>query len=171
MQEQTTDYTLKFLELTAGKDPQFICEQLERGEIKRIEELHDLFSKPFGSWTHLKRGLEEINVKHDFHEREVWWCSVGINLGYEQDGKNSLFERPVLILRKFSKDFLLIAPFTSTEKDNPYYFKLSLNGKKGSLLLSQQRSISVKRLSRRVQKLPNPVFEEIIRSIIRLYPI
>ena len=54
--------------------------------------------KDFDSWNKEKKGLE--NVGHDilsFHEREIWWCSIGINLGDEQDGKNELFERPVLI--------------------------------------------------------------------------
>lgn len=49
--------------------------------------------KDFNQWNKEKKGLE--NVGHDilaFHEREIWWCSIGINLGDEQDGKNELFE-------------------------------------------------------------------------------
>jgi mRNA interferase MazF len=171
MPEQPIDYELKYKELTAGKGLQFLCEQFERGERTRMDELHDQLSKPFGKWTELKRDLEELNIQHDFREREVWWCSMGINLGFEQDGKNIMFERPVLVLRKYSKDFLLVASLTSTQKKNKYYFPVVLNGRNGSVSLSQQKAISVKRLSRRVQKLPEPVFDEIVKSIISLYPL
>lgn len=35
-----------------------------------------------------------------FYEREIWWCSLGVNIGFEQDGTNDLFERPVLVIKK-----------------------------------------------------------------------
>jgi hypothetical protein len=34
------------------------------------------------------------------HEREVWGCSLGANIGVEADGKHDNFERPVLVLMK-----------------------------------------------------------------------
>ena len=46
--------------------------------------------KNFDTWNKEKKNLE--NVGHDtlaFHEREIWWCSIGFNLGDEQDGKMS----------------------------------------------------------------------------------
>lgn len=42
-----------------------------------------------------------------FEEREVWWASLGENIGSEANGKNFHFERPVIVLRKFSSDLLL----------------------------------------------------------------
>ncbi len=30
------------------------------------------------------------------------WCSIGINVGDEEDGKNELYERPVLVIKKFN---------------------------------------------------------------------
>lgn len=38
-----------------------------------------------------------------FYEKDVWWASLGANIGHEEDGKNKKFERPVLILKKFNK--------------------------------------------------------------------
>jgi mRNA interferase MazF len=150
------------------QDQRFINEQFERGEEKRMEELHDMFSKPFGKWTELKRSLEELSVKHNFNEREIWWCSLGINIGYEQDGKHEMFERPVLILRKYSKDFLLIAPFTSAEKDGGYYFPVTFCGKKSRLILSQQRAVSAKRLSRKMSIVGRLMFGNIVKSIVSI---
>lgn len=57
--------------------------------------------KDFDTWSKEKKTLEQEG--HDslvFHEREIWWCSIGINVGDEQDGKNERFERPVLVLKK-----------------------------------------------------------------------
>ncbi len=54
----------------------------------------------FVEWTKLK---VRIHIKENsalyFHEREVWWASLGKNIGFEQDGKNKMFERPVLVLK------------------------------------------------------------------------
>ena len=33
-----------------------------------------------------------------FKERDIFWVSIGQNIGYEQNGKSDIFSRPVLIL-------------------------------------------------------------------------
>ena len=63
--------------------------------------------KDFNGWNIEKQNIE--STKKDtlpFHEREIWWCSIGINLGDEQDGKNELYERPVLVIKKFNNKVL-----------------------------------------------------------------
>ena len=60
--------------------------------------------KDFDNWNKEKKILESTaNETLVFHEREIWWCSIGLNVGDEQDGKNDYFERPVLVIRKFNK--------------------------------------------------------------------
>ena len=58
--------------------------------------------KPFDRWNKVKQRLERKNIDNSFHfyEREVWWCSLGVNVGVEVDGKNHQFERPVLVSYK-----------------------------------------------------------------------
>ena len=36
------------------------------------------------------------------HEGEIWWVRLGVNVGYEIDGKSSDFSRPVIIIKKSS---------------------------------------------------------------------
>lgn len=56
-------------------------------------------------WHSLKEKIELKNIEEiRFREQEIWWCSLGENIGCEEDGKNELFERPVLILRKFNHE-------------------------------------------------------------------
>lgn len=64
----------------------------------------DLMPKDFDKWSRNKKLLEEhAYAQLSFHEREIWWCSLGLNLGDEQDGKHQDFERPVLVLRFLRK--------------------------------------------------------------------
>jgi hypothetical protein len=30
-----------------------------------------------------------------FREKEIWWACLGANIGFEQNGKNENFERPI----------------------------------------------------------------------------
>ena len=77
--------------------------------------------KNFQKWHEFKTFVnnKSFNIPY-FRIQQIWWCSLGINIGYEQDGKNKNFERPVLILKKFSKDVLLILPITSSDKQGMY---------------------------------------------------
>jgi mRNA interferase MazF len=78
----------------------------------------DTFKKDFRGWCEKKEilhGKDEDLVPY-FNERELWWCALGVNIGFEQDGKNEHFERPVLVLRKFNKHLLLVLPQTSKAK-------------------------------------------------------
>ena len=58
------------------------------------------YFKKFSDWTKLKIRIHSRRKKVYFKEREIWWVSLGVNIGHEQDGKNIRFERPVLILKR-----------------------------------------------------------------------
>jgi hypothetical protein len=84
--------------------------------------------KDFWKWHSLKSEIEKQIPSPLFYEREIWWCSVGANVGAEEDGKNDPFERPVLVLRKFNRDMFWGIPITSKEKYGEYYYPFSLHG-------------------------------------------
>lgn len=64
--------------------------------------------KDFDKWNKRKKIIHEYvnETTHEFNQNEVWWCALGLNIGDEEDGKNELYERPVLIVRKFNKRFM-----------------------------------------------------------------
>lgn len=119
-------------------------------------------SKDFTDWHKLKTDIEKKQRKLFFHPREVWWCSLGLNVGFEEDGKGRLYERPALILKVFSNEALLILPFTSVNKAGPYYHALEDKGSKTSVILSQVRLISPKRLSRKIRTISKADFIEVM---------
>jgi mRNA interferase MazF len=125
--------------------------------------------KDFDSWGEEKKGLEDIGRDTlAFHEREIWWCSIGINLGDEQDGKNELFERPVLVLKKFNNKVAWVLPMSTRPKDGVYYHNVEHEGKMFAIILSQLRLVSVKRFRRFVRKISPHQFSIIQEKLIKL---
>ena len=116
----------------------------------------------FVEWTKLKVRIhlsEEEPVY--FREKEIWWASLGVNIGYEQNGKNEKFERPVLVLKKFNEHMLWVLPLTSKDKTGKYYHQFEYEGEKYSVILSQIKTISSKRLLRRLRVFPSRDFKDI----------
>jgi mRNA-degrading endonuclease toxin of MazEF toxin-antitoxin module len=106
-------------------------------------------NKDFDAWNKLKKTIETDRTDHlPFNEREIWWCSLGVNLGSEENGKNELFERPVLVMKRFNMSTAIIIPLTTKHKENPYYHLIEHDGKTSSVILSQARLASVKRFHR-----------------------
>ena len=121
--------------------------------------------KNFVEWTKLKMRIHVSDRIIYFKEREIWWISLGCNIGHEEDGKNIMFERPVLVLKKFSHHLLWVLPLTSQNKIGKYYHVCHYEGKEYSAILSQLRLISSKRLLRKVRTLPKNEFKEIREKI------
>lgn len=121
-------------------------------------------AKQFVEWAKLKIRIH-YNDGVFFKEREIWWVSLGMNVGYEQNGKHETFERPVLVLKKFNLDVMWIIPMTTTEKNNKYYQSTNYNGETTFFILSQLRLISNKRLLRKIRTLPQEEFDLIRKKI------
>lgn len=125
----------------------------------------DAIIKWFGNWTKLKIRIHTAERILYFRQKEIWWAALGANVGFEQNGKNETFERPVLVLRKFSKDMFLGVPLTSKIKTGIYYFDLTPAGIKSSVILSQVRLMSSKRLLRRMGFIQTEIFIQIKQKL------
>lgn len=126
-----------------------------------------MYKKDFETWNRIKQDINykvpgEVHIK----EGEIWWCSIGINIGNEIDGKNNLFERPVLILKRFPNNSCLIVPLSTTDKEHQFVIPFEVNNKISKAVISQIRTISSKRLIRRMHKLPDNKFE-VIRNFVK----
>ena len=110
--------------------------------------------KDFDSWNLLKKEIHNRNVKQTYHESEIWWASIGVNIGFEEDGKNNAYERPVLVLRKYGKELFFGIPLSTVQKEGIFYLNFQTElGMKYSVLLSQAKVFSSRRLLRKVSKL------------------
>lgn len=121
--------------------------------------------KDYTKWHRVKANLETKPTLKNYHNREIWWCSVGLNVGSEEDGKNSLFERPVLVIHKFNKHTFWGLPMSSKIKVNQYYESIVFQNIKRGVLLSQLRLFSSKRLIRKLGRISHKQFNIIKKRL------
>jgi mRNA-degrading endonuclease toxin of MazEF toxin-antitoxin module len=120
-------------------------------------------------WWKINIFLIEDQRKFQFSEGEVWWCSIGLNIGDEEFGKGSTFRRPVLVFKKFSKNSFLGLPLTGCEKMGSWYVPSVIAGKKGSVMLNQARVLDKKRLGSRIAEMTKEDFEAVKERFRELY--
>ncbi|MFA7277420.1 MAG: type II toxin-antitoxin system PemK/MazF family toxin [Candidatus Gracilibacteria bacterium] len=122
--------------------------------------------KDFSKWNTRKQLLHTGNKYPFFHEREVWYCHLGANIGYEQDGKGEDFLRPILIIRKFNKQIFWGIPLTTSFRKSFYYKELpAIAGRKSYAVLSQIRLIDAKRLSYKISTISKTIHHAVCFSI------
>ncbi len=127
-----------------------------------------MYSKDFDVWNVEKKRINERRPEVFFHEREVWWAQLGVNVGYEQDGKNAAFVRPVLIIKKFNNSIFLAIPLsTKVKSNNRYYFAFRQHdNEEVAAVISQLRLLDSRRLKRKMYRIDMGVFDS-IRSAVK----
>ena len=123
--------------------------------------------KRFRAWAKLKRKIQDrTDIPAGYKEREIWWVSLGHNVGVEEDGKNQDFDRPVLIVKGFSKYQFWAVPLSTTDKEGRYYHKIVVNGIVSNVLLSQLRVLDTRRFIRKYGMLNQKDFAQIKHKLI-----
>jgi len=106
-----------------------------------------MLEEEYNKWSKLK---QKINKKKNivyFREGQIWYINMWINIWYEEDWKKDNYSRPVLILKKFSKDTFLWISTTSISKKWKFYYNIwNIKWINNFLILSQIRLYSSKRL-------------------------
>lgn len=130
--------------------------------------------KDFDTWNKVKKRTEEMKRRVFAHPREVWWCSLGVNIGVEADGKNENFERPVLVVKVYNKQSMLVLPLTSKIKQDKFHASFVVKEidqktnkeftKTIYVKLTQARVISNKRLLRKVDVVDQTSFDCIVKD-------
>ncbi len=128
-------------------------------------------NKNFEDWNMRKINIEKSRRYFNFDQREIWWCAIGENIGEEICGKNNNFERPVLILKKYSKESAFVLPLASKIKSGSNFFNINSKDKERCILLHQGRFVSRKRLLRRMETVSENKFDLIKANFELLYKI
>ncbi|MFA6407983.1 MAG: type II toxin-antitoxin system PemK/MazF family toxin [Candidatus Paceibacterota bacterium] len=123
--------------------------------------------KEFDRWNSKKQKLDEHQSGPHCHEREIWWCSIGVNVGSEQYSQTEDFSRPVLVARRFTKDIFLGIPLTTKLRDGvPFRFRLRVGDVDNDALILQMRVYDRKRLVRPLAVVQKEVFKKLIEAIV-----
>ncbi len=122
--------------------------------------------KDFTGWGTRKEELHVLERVPFYHEREVWWCALGVNIGFEQDGTGENYDRPILIVKGFNAQTCFGVALTGKIKIGKYHFPIGkIDGREASAILSQVRTIDTKRLVRKMGTIDEALFAEICGSL------
>ena len=102
--------------------------------------------KHFIDWIITKIIIDKKERLVQIKEGEVYWCSLGENIGDEENGKGKIFRRPVLVFKKFNNNIFWGIPMSTKIKDNRYYINVKLKNIEQSVMISQLRVLDTKRL-------------------------
>ena len=128
---------------------------------------------------HIKRFLEWIGLKEKLDaklskapyvsEGDIWWASIGENVGFEINGKSNLFTRPVVIYRKLTHAYYLVVPVTTKLRSGTWYIKFKQKGVEMNACLQHIRAIDHRRLYSKLGELDDVDFMEIKKGFRSLY--
>lgn len=110
--------------------------------------------KKFDEWNEFKKTLELRNDPPIFSVGDIWFCSIGVNIGRELDGKNYFSERPVIVLAKFGRTYFWAVPLSSGIKEGNYFYSSLFAGEHSTAVLIQMRLVDSRRLQRRIGTVP-----------------
>ncbi|MCI0532802.1 type II toxin-antitoxin system PemK/MazF family toxin [bacterium] len=132
--------------------------------------------KDFDKWNGEKKKVNAVGKRPFFHEREIWFCSFGVNIGFEQDGSGDDFLRPIIVVRKFNNEVFWGVPLTKSKKRissnrEQYYFSFTfVDGVVSLAILSQIKLIDARRLARRIGNITEKEFSELTKKLKALLP-
>ena len=128
------------------------------------------YIKDFDQWIVKKKDLHKKNsLPPLFRERDIWWVSVGINVGFEEDGKAENYVRPVLIVKKFNREMFLGVPMSTKLKDNKYYIPVTVKKNTVSVMTSQIRVFSSKRIWNKLAELDWGDFNRVLEELRKFF--
>lgn len=134
-----------------------------------------MIEKVFDEWNEVKKELSKNQRKLGIKPREIFWANIGQNIGFEQNGKGENFARPVIIVRKLSKDLFLGIPTTTTlREDNDYFHKFKYTTHNNeilnvSALILQVKVFSTKRIMNKIGMINIEDFKLIVEKSKKLF--
>jgi len=128
--------------------------------------------KNFKDWSTEKESLHCGDSPNIFPKvRQIWFAKIGVNIGFESDGKGE-YTRPILIMAKIGSLFWCL-PLTSKNKKDWFHHKLeSVKFKKykdSIVMLSQARILDKKRLLKWIGTVNKEEFLIIQKKLRKMY--
>lgn len=125
--------------------------------------------KDFQKWHSKKELIDSAKKRLFFHEREVWWCAIGVNIGFEQDGRGERFARPVLVFKKFNNEVFWAIPLSTKIKKSKFYVPIEFgDGVLRVAIISQLRLVDAKRLMDKIGTITGNNYALIQKAVMSL---
>jgi mRNA-degrading endonuclease toxin of MazEF toxin-antitoxin module len=125
--------------------------------------------KRFAEWLKLKQKIHEGTHTPLYREGEVWWCNLGENIGTEINGKSTFFTRPIVIFKRLDDRSFVGMSLSTTIKSGSWYAGINFQEKPVSVVISQLRTLSVKRLYSKIGELDEKNRQIVTTAFRELY--
>jgi mRNA interferase MazF len=127
--------------------------------------------KDFDRWNKLKKAINgrDENERVYFHEGDIWWARLGVNVGFEIDGKHKQFARPVIVLKKYNQYSFLALPLSTATRTNRWRVAIGdVAGKEAVAVLSQLRNLDSLRLYQKIDHVDADLLMRIKKTASRM---
>ena len=133
----------------------------------------------YNEWNELKQDIhfqENNQITKDMfiNEWEIWYTSLWLNIGFEENGKKR-FRRPVLVIKKVGILFFVSALTSKGKEKNRFYHKLEnvvFNKEnevnRSFVILSQSRTLDRKRFLHKIWDVEEKEFIQIKQKLREL---
>ncbi len=126
-------------------------------------------SKKFDGWNEIKKQTEQAGNIPQFKAREIYHAKIGENIGFEQSGKGDDFVRPVLIIKRLTKEIFFGVPLSTTSREGSFFYSFEfLGGVQSTALLVQTKLFSSKRLLNKIGMIKKEDFERLRKQLSNL---
>lgn len=126
------------------------------------------YYKKFDQWNAVAKEIQ-LRPHQNIKPGAVYWCSLGVNIGSEEDGKGPRFTRPVLVILQCNPNLALVAPFTTKYKKRLSSLQYIIAGSPEYLLIDQIRAIDTRRIEEFIDEIPPYLFDQICTRISQLF--
>jgi len=127
--------------------------------------------KDFDRWNRLKKAINaaDEDARLYFHAGDIWWVHLGVNVGYEIDGKQRDFSRPVIVLKKYNQYSFLALPLTTNPAPNRWRVPIGLVARSPAFaVLSQLRNLDSQRLIEKKGHVPPDLLTALKKEASRM---
>lgn len=124
--------------------------------------------KDFDKWMKVKKRIDKENKIRSIKEGDIWWSSIGENVGNEICGKGDAYVRPVLVLKKLNRCNFLAIPLTSQKHNGSWYAAFQFDNKTQTAVVSQIQNMSVARLKRKMGQLSKGDYKIVFETLVNL---
>lgn len=129
-------------------------------------------ARNYKDWMLVKEDIQRRGILRKYKEWEIWWCSIGENVGIEINGKGDKFTRPVIVYHKFSKYGFMGIPLTTkdhTDMAPDWFVPFRFRDKEQFAALHQLERVSAFRLCRKIGELDDIDVAKIKSGFTKLY--
>lgn len=128
--------------------------------------------KDFYNWNKKKIKIDSYKWFKHTKGKEIWWCSVGVNVGTEIYGKGKVFARPVVVLNSEVSESFVGIPLTSKIKNGKYCCIIRVTDNKiSTALIYQIRNFDKRRLIKKISDISEDDYDKVMQCISSMYKI